>query len=86
MEAIHRGAGRRRASDLEAKRPSGDPERSGPGTKGLGKGPRSLYPRSVAGSRPSSSLMLCLALLAASAGVRLALALGTDVYFDEAYY
>ncbi|MFL5352165.1 ArnT family glycosyltransferase [Archangium sp.] len=31
-------------------------------------------------------MTLCLALLAVSAGVRLALALGTDVYFDEAYY
>jgi 4-amino-4-deoxy-L-arabinose transferase-like glycosyltransferase len=29
---------------------------------------------------------LCLALLAASAGVRVALAVGTDIYFDEAYY
>jgi len=29
---------------------------------------------------------LCFVLLAVSAGVRLALALGTDVYFDEAYY
>ncbi|PTL84307.1 4-amino-4-deoxy-L-arabinose transferase [Vitiosangium sp. GDMCC 1.1324] len=31
-------------------------------------------------------MTLCLALLAVSAGVRLALALGTDIYFDEAYY
>ncbi|QRK13094.1 glycosyltransferase family 39 protein [Archangium violaceum] len=31
-------------------------------------------------------MTLCLALLAVSVGVRLALALGTDVYFDEAYY
>ncbi len=31
-------------------------------------------------------MTLCFVLLAVSAGVRLALALGTDVYFDEAYY
>ncbi|WNG44625.1 glycosyltransferase family 39 protein [Archangium minus] len=31
-------------------------------------------------------MTLCLVLLAVSVGVRLALALGTDVYFDEAYY
>lgn len=32
------------------------------------------------------SLRTCLALLAVSVGVRLVLALGTDTYFDEAYY
>ncbi len=37
-------------------------------------------------SRAPSLLTLSLVLLAVSAGVRLALALGTDVYFDEAYY
>lgn len=34
----------------------------------------------------TASLSACLALLAVSVGVRLALALGTDIYFDEAYY
>jgi 4-amino-4-deoxy-L-arabinose transferase-like glycosyltransferase len=34
----------------------------------------------------AASLRVCIALLLASAGVRLALALGTDIYFDEAYY
>ncbi len=34
----------------------------------------------------SSTVKLCLALLAVSAGVRVALAVGTDIYFDEAYY
>ncbi len=33
-----------------------------------------------------ASLRLCLALLAVSAAARFALALGTDIYFDEAYY
>ncbi|WP_338023520.1 ArnT family glycosyltransferase [Archangium primigenium] len=36
--------------------------------------------------RPVPHLTLCLVLLVASAAVRLALVLGTDVYFDEAYY
>jgi 4-amino-4-deoxy-L-arabinose transferase-like glycosyltransferase len=36
--------------------------------------------------RDSSRVTLCLVLLAVSAAVRLALALGTDIYFDEAYY
>lgn len=36
--------------------------------------------------QPASGLKLCLALIGASAVVRLALALGTDIYFDEAYY
>ncbi len=37
-------------------------------------------------TRAPSLVTLSLVLLALSAGVRLALALGTDVYFDEAYY
>ncbi len=37
-------------------------------------------------TRAPSLVTLSLALLAVSAGVRLALALGTDIYFDEAYY
>lgn len=37
-------------------------------------------------SQAPSLLTLSLVLLAVSAGVRLALALGTDIYFDEAYY
>jgi hypothetical protein len=40
----------------------------------------------VPAAQPAASVSACLALLAASAGVRLALALGTDIYFDEAYY
>jgi Dolichyl-phosphate-mannose-protein mannosyltransferase len=36
--------------------------------------------------RPSRTVTLCLALLGVSAAVRLVLALGTDIYFDEAYY
>jgi hypothetical protein len=36
--------------------------------------------------QPSSGEKLCLALLGVSVVVRLALALGTDIYFDEAYY
>ncbi|MCY1081428.1 ArnT family glycosyltransferase [Archangium lansingense] len=37
-------------------------------------------------TRAPSSLTLSFVLLAVSAGVRLALAFGTDIYFDEAYY
>lgn len=37
-------------------------------------------------SAPSDSRNLCLVLLVLGAAVRLALALGTDTYFDEAYY
>lgn len=40
---------------------------------------------SAAPSAPST-VKLCLALLAVSAVLRVALAVGTDVYFDEAYY
>jgi 4-amino-4-deoxy-L-arabinose transferase-like glycosyltransferase len=55
----------------------------------LGKGPYLRFVGDVVSDFPrasASSLTLCFALLVVSAGVRLALALGTDVYFDEAYY
>jgi 4-amino-4-deoxy-L-arabinose transferase-like glycosyltransferase len=55
----------------------------------LGKARLCVYSGDVAASsslRAVPHLTLCLALLTVSAGLRLALALGTDVYFDEAYY
>ena len=55
----------------------------------LGKGPQVRFVQDVAehsSPRAVPHLTLCLALLAVSAGVRLALVLGTDIYFDEAYY
>ena len=64
-------------------------ERTGARAKVLGKARLCVYSGDVAA--PSSRravphLTLCLALLAVSAALRLALVLGTDVYFDEAYY
>ena len=78
-EGVDRGRRRERAS-------AGDGERSGTGRKLLGKGSRLRFVHPVAEFRSPSPPLICLALLAVSAGVRLALALGTDVYFDEAYY
>jgi hypothetical protein len=40
----------------------------------------------ISAAQSDPGLKLCLTLLAVSAVVRLALALGTDIYFDEAYY
>ena len=57
--------------------------------RALANGPRVRFVQHVAlpAAQPATlSVRSCLALLAVSAGVRLALALGTDVYFDESYY
>jgi 4-amino-4-deoxy-L-arabinose transferase-like glycosyltransferase len=50
-----------------------------------GRGLRFVQGVAVPAAQPTSR-NLCLALLALAVGVRLALALGTDTYFDEAYY
>jgi len=59
----------------------------GPLKRALANGRGLRFVRGVAvPAAQSTSRNLCLALVALGAGVRLALALGTDTYFDEAYY
>lgn len=55
--------------------------------RALANGSRVRFVQGVAvPADPTGSRNLCLALLVLGAAVRLALALGTDTYFDEAYY
>ena len=64
-----------------------EPPTPGSPKRALANGRRLRFVQGVAVPAAQPSLRtLCFTLLAVGAGVRLALALGTDTYFDEAYY